>query len=166
MNKTQKSGVRKTKPKPLTEGSYDKRITKSTATQKKQKRERQNAFLNALGKNGNHLTNACNSIGISRTIVHKWRKNEPDFDLKYREVKEGVIDDVEGALYKKAMDGNVTAQIYFLKTQGKNRGYVETIHNVNTERPIAEIISEKSKLSKKEQLAFSEIARKILIVDD
>ena len=39
--------------------------------------------------------------------------------------REKMIDNVESALYQQALAGNTTAMIFFLKTQGKKRGYVE-----------------------------------------
>ncbi len=49
----------------------------------------------------------------------EWFKNSID------DIREISVDNVESALYKSAIEGNTTAQIFYLKTQGKNRGYVE-----------------------------------------
>jgi hypothetical protein len=36
-----------------------------------------------------------------------------------------MLDNAETALYDDALNGNTTALIFFLKTQGKSRGYTE-----------------------------------------
>jgi hypothetical protein len=41
------------------------------------------------------------------------------------DAREKMIDNVESALYSQALAGNTVAMIFFLKTQGKKRGYVE-----------------------------------------
>ena len=39
--------------------------------------------------------------------------------------RETMLDNAETALYDEALNGNTTALIFFLKTQGKSRGYTE-----------------------------------------
>jgi hypothetical protein len=41
------------------------------------------------------------------------------------EARETMLDNAETTLYDEALDGNTTALIFFLKTQGKGRGYTE-----------------------------------------
>lgn len=41
------------------------------------------------------------------------------------DAREKMLDNVESALYQQALSGNTVAMIFFLKTQGKKRGWVE-----------------------------------------
>jgi hypothetical protein len=42
-----------------------------------------------------------------------------------QEARETMLDNAETELYEQALNGNTTALIFLLKTQGKGRGYVE-----------------------------------------
>lgn len=41
------------------------------------------------------------------------------------DARERMLDDAETMLYKKVLDGSTPELLFFLKTQGRNRGYVE-----------------------------------------
>ena len=64
---------------------------------------------------------------ISRQSLYEWMKDDPDFRQQVEEVEEICIDNAESALHRAIEEGNVTAIIFFLKTKGKKRGYVEQI---------------------------------------
>src|SRR5687768_12405268 len=64
-------------------------------------------------------------LGISRQGVWDFVQHHEALQKVVAEVKETFIDDIEGALYRGAKNGNTTAQIFILKTQGRGRGYVE-----------------------------------------
>ena len=82
-------------------------------------------FLKILKGNGGNINDACNSTNISRRTIYVWIKKEEWFKESVDDIREIGIDNVESALYKNAIEGNTTAQIFYLKTQGKKRGYVE-----------------------------------------
>jgi hypothetical protein len=84
-----------------------------------------NNLLTVLKGNGGNVSSACQACGISRKTFYAWKKENPDFADAVDEVTEMTVDNVESALYKNALDGNVTAQIFFLKTRGSSRGWVE-----------------------------------------
>lgn len=82
--------------------------------------------LEVLDSLSGNISEMCKATGVSRTQFYKWMENEK-FKSKVDEIRERVVDNVESALYKNALEGNVAAQIFFLKTQGKKRGYVEKV---------------------------------------
>lgn len=91
----------------------------------------QNDFLKAYKASAGNVSHACEKIGISRNCFYEWKKNFPEFNERFVEAEESLIDLVETKLMKAINDDNVTATIFFLKTKGKHRGYVETVENIN-----------------------------------
>ena len=67
----------------------------------------------------------CLALNISRWTYYDWCKRDDEFKKAVEEVQEGLIDDAESALGKMIESKNVAAVIFFLKTRGKSRGYVE-----------------------------------------
>lgn len=60
------------------------------------------------------------NIGISETTLNDWKKRFPEFLEAIKKGKEVVDYEVENALLKSALDGNVTAQIFWLKHRKPN----------------------------------------------
>lgn len=75
----------------------------------------------------------ANNIGISRTTLWDWKKKEPNILNTLKKGKEVVDFEVENALLKSALSGNVTAQIFWLKNRRKEqwREKVETNEDEN-----------------------------------
>ena len=71
------------------------------------------------------ISEACESANISRYTFYEWKKNDEEFAQRIVEIDEARIDYVENKLFEN-IDGNKTNEIlFYLKTKGKNRGYVE-----------------------------------------
>lgn len=82
-------------------------------------------LLKALEECHGVVTTACRKAGVSRGAYYKiWNKDEK-FREQVEEIQESAIDFVESELFKQIKNGNITGQIFYLKTKGKNRGYVE-----------------------------------------
>lgn len=62
---------------------------------------------------------------VARQTVYNRIKDSTKLQSAIQDARESVLDDAESELYKQAKNGNTTALIFFLKTQGKNRGYTE-----------------------------------------
>lgn len=56
------------------------------------------------------------------------------------EAEESVIDNAESKLLQHINDGDVTSLIFFLKTRGKKRGYIERVEQDVTVNPFMELI--------------------------
>lgn len=87
---------------------------------------KKSAVITALEKTLGVVAQACQTAGISRQTFYRWMKEDPDFKTKVQEVGEYAVDFVESQLFKQIQGGNTTATIFYLKTKGKHRGYVET----------------------------------------
>jgi len=86
---------------------------------------KKNKFIEAYRKTLGNATSACKTIGIGRSTFYRWLRNDNDFKEQIDDIAEETIDFVEQELKKSIQNGNVTAQIFYLKTKGKHRGYVE-----------------------------------------
>jgi hypothetical protein len=84
-------------------------------------------FPETLEKCMGNVTLACRNVGISRDTFYKWYKEDEAFKAKCSAIKETVIDFVESKLIERINEKDTTSIIFYLKTQGKGRGYVERI---------------------------------------
>ena len=60
------------------------------------------------------------NMGIAKSTFYEWKKKNKDFSNALKKNKDIVDFEVENALLKSAMEGNVTAQIFWLKNRKKN----------------------------------------------
>ena len=82
------------------------------------------ALLDALEKSLGVVTTACKKVGIGRTMFYEYMKDD-NFREQVDDLQNVALDFAESQLHKQIQDGNTAATIFYLKTKGKNRGYVE-----------------------------------------
>ncbi len=87
------------------------------------------SVLEALRANMGNVSAACDAVGISRKTFYQWKKEDEEFASLTEDLDDVVLDIVEGSLLEQIKGGNVTATIFYLKTKGKRRGYVEKSEN-------------------------------------
>lgn len=87
--------------------------------------ELQQKMIDALKSSLGIVSTACEKCGISRTTHYRWTKSDPEYKTAVDDCTERAIDFAESQLYKLISEGNPAATIFYLKTKGKNRGYVE-----------------------------------------
>jgi hypothetical protein len=78
-----------------------------------------------LQKTGGLLKPAAQKFHVDRRTVYVWIENSPELKQAMEDIRESMVDMSEGALFKQIQDGNPSAIFFHLKTQGRNRGYVE-----------------------------------------
>ena len=83
------------------------------------------SMLDALEKSLGIVTSACKSVDISRETHYRWLREDADYKAAVDSLTDVALDFAESQLHKQIKDGNSTATIFFLKTKGKKRGYVE-----------------------------------------
>lgn len=83
------------------------------------------AFISALNAHACNVTQAVESAGVGRSTVYEWKEKDPEFRKKWEEAEESMIDIVESQLLTNIREGKEASCIFFLKTRGKKRGYVE-----------------------------------------
>jgi hypothetical protein len=101
-------------------------------------------LLMALEKSLGIVSVACKKANLSRDTHYRWLKEDPKFKAAVMLINELALDFAEGKLFE-LMQGvtvqqqqgnqqviytlapNVAANIFYLKTKGKHRGYVEKL---------------------------------------
>lgn len=71
------------------------------------------------------LSVAARRLGVSYETLRKYVHKYPTLAKAVREAREETTDMAELALFKKIQEGEGWAVCFYLKTQGRNRGYVE-----------------------------------------
>ena len=84
------------------------------------------AMMEALEKSLGVVTQACKISSVSRTQYYQWLKDDPVFKKQTHEISEIAIDFAESILHSLISKKSVPCTIFYLKTKGKKRGYVET----------------------------------------
>jgi len=82
-------------------------------------------MLDALEKSLGIVSTACKMVDISRQTHYAWLKADEEYKKAVNSIQDGVLDFAESHLYKLVKEGNPAATIFFLKTKGKKRGYIE-----------------------------------------
>jgi len=82
------------------------------------------ATLEALEKSLGVVTTAVKQVGIARSTFYEWMKDH-EFKMQVDDIQNIALDFAESQLHKQIQSGNTSATIFYLKTKGKNRGYVE-----------------------------------------
>jgi hypothetical protein len=83
------------------------------------------AMLEALEKSLGVVTSACKTVDISRETHYRWLREDADYKAAVEALSDVALDFAESQLHKQIKEGNSTATIFFLKTKGKKRGYIE-----------------------------------------
>jgi hypothetical protein len=84
------------------------------------------AMFEALEKSLGIVSTACqDGRYIDRQTHYAWLKSDEEYKSAVNSIQDGVLDFAESHLYKLVKEGNPAATIFFLKTKGKKRGYIE-----------------------------------------
>jgi len=75
-------------------------------------------------KRGN-LSAVADAAGVARQTVYSTLQRSEKLKTVLEDAREALLDHAESSLYSQVLAGNTLATIFFLKTQGKRRGYVE-----------------------------------------
>ena len=123
-----------------------------------QNQDKKQAMINALSQTMGIVTQAVKICGISSRTHHTWMKEDEEYAFAVQEITDLAIDFAEKKLFE-LIDGaskevvthngrivtikeapNTSATIFYLKTKGKKRGYVERQEITGEEgRPIIQI---------------------------
>lgn len=82
-------------------------------------------YAKALKKANGFISVAAKALGLSYTAVQQRVKKTPELQEIIDECKEGLLDLAECKLVSAIKDTQPWAVCFYLKCQGKDRGYVE-----------------------------------------
>ena len=86
---------------------------------------KKDAMLAALEKALGVVSTAAKNAGIDRATHYDWLKDDEEYRKKVESLKDLALDFAESKLFQQINKGDTTANIFYLKTQGKKRGYIE-----------------------------------------
>jgi hypothetical protein len=82
-------------------------------------------MIDAVKEARGFVTKACDILGIGRTSFYNYLKRYATVQQALEDTREKRHEWVESKLMKAIEADNLTAIIFYLKTQGKHLGYVE-----------------------------------------
>ena len=104
------------------------------------------AMIAALKKPLSVVTPALEMTGVGRTTYYEWLKKDPEFKKEVDDIMDEALDFAESQLFKR-MQGEYGVKedgtkyliqapsdasiLFYLKTKGKHRGFVERTENIN-----------------------------------
>lgn len=83
------------------------------------------ALLEALEKSLGVVTTACKTVGVDRGTFYRYYNEDATFKQAVDELENVALDFAESQLHKQIQNGEVSSTIFYLKTKGKKRGYIE-----------------------------------------
>lgn len=105
-------------------------IEPTPATPKKEREKfttkaKKEAMLAALAKTLGIVKTACDLVGLDRHTHYKWMDKDAKYKAKVIAIDDIALDFAESKLHKSIEQGNIAGIIFYMKTKGKNRGYIE-----------------------------------------
>ena len=82
-------------------------------------------FLEALTKSLGIVSHAAKLCGLNTQTHRRYKLEDEDYRRAVEDVEEMVLDYAESKLLELINEKNVAAVIFFCKTKGKKRGYIE-----------------------------------------
>lgn len=88
-------------------------------------------MLQALESTLGVVSTASLICGIHRSTHYDWMQSDEEYSNLVKELSEVALDYSEAALFEMVKQKVPAAVFFHLKTKGKKRGYIETVHNMN-----------------------------------
>ena len=82
-------------------------------------------LINAIQQGKGIVYHICRGLDISRQAFYKRVNNDEELQEALHDARQEIIDFAESKLLELIRDGNQNAIMFFLKTVGRERGYVE-----------------------------------------
>ena len=83
------------------------------------------SILKALEQNLGVVTLSCRKANIPRSTFYKWINEDEEFAKQVNDIENIALDFAESELFKQISNSSTAATIFYLKTKGKKRGYIE-----------------------------------------
>lgn len=92
---------------------------------KQQIQHNKKQLLKALEKSMGIVTNACKIVKLDRSTFYRYYNEDEQFASDVDSMQDYVLDFAESKLLENIKDKKETSIIFYLKTKGKKRGYIE-----------------------------------------
>lgn len=96
--------------------------------------------LQVLKNNLGNISITCEKCGISRRTFYNYMNKYQAFAEEVEFINDINLDFAESMLLKNIREGKETSLIFYLKTKGKDRGYVERIEQKVEVNPFLELM--------------------------
>lgn len=139
-------------------------MAKPLTKKQQQVQQHKKDVLLALEASLGVVTTACKKAQIDRTTFYRYLKEDAEFARQVKELENVALDFAESSLHKQIQAGVPASTIFYLKTKGKERGYIERQEMTGKDGgPIQteNVQPDLSKLSTEELLALREINKKL-----
>lgn len=83
------------------------------------------ALIEAMQKSLGNVSQSCKIVGISRKTYYDYYNKDKAFAKACDDCENIALDFVESQLHKQIKEGVPSSTIFYLKTKGRKRGYVE-----------------------------------------
>ena len=90
-------------------------------------------LLEEWSTQGLYIKDIAAKMGVSVSTVYDWMNKNPEIAAAIKKGRDKSIDMVENALFKSAINGNVTAMIFYLKNRAPERYKDRVDKNINTD---------------------------------
>mgnify|MGYP003632706081 FL=1 len=91
-------------------------------------------MLKALEVTLGIVTSACILAKVSRSQHYHWMNIDPEYKTNVLDMDNVALDFAETSLHEQIKDKVPSSTIFYLKTKGKRRGYIETTSIEVTEK--------------------------------
>ena len=81
--------------------------------------------ITAIREMNGNLSAVARKLGVCRQTLYTYIDRHPSVQAVVADARETMLDNAESSLYRAVLNGEAWAVCFFLKTQGKRRGYVE-----------------------------------------
>ena len=86
--------------------------------------------IQAIKESNGFVSHAAAKCGTSRATLHTMINQHASLKEAVDDAREAMKDFAENKLFQNIKDGKETSLIFYLKTQGKSRGYIERSEQV------------------------------------
>lgn len=99
-------------------------------------------LLEGWARDGLTEEQIAKNMGVSRSTLNEWKKRYSDISDALKKGKDVVDFEVENALLQSALNGNVTAQIYWLNNRKPDKWRNKPKDELNTDRKITVVFED------------------------
>ncbi len=97
-------------------------------------------LLEGWARDGLNDEQIAKNIGVNVSTLYDWTKKYPEISESLKKGKEVVDFQVENALLESALDGNTTAQIFWLKNRRPDKWRDRQKDDIDTDKRITVVL--------------------------